>query len=175
MIDFTHIKYGVLIAIISILFGGLMGLSFGCCEESIKTSLNSGGNAALETKYQGDRAKMDKVVKKSWVSFKRAQFHSQTMGAIAIAFSLLIAWLKFSPRLQLGISLLSGLGSLGYGVFWLLSGILAPGMGSTSSAKEAVGLVAQASGSSFFVAGVALFAVLIYKMFVQPERGEKTP
>ena len=64
MIDFAHIKYGVLIAIISILFGGLMGLSFGCCEESIKMSLNSDANAALETKYQGDRAKLDKVVKK---------------------------------------------------------------------------------------------------------------
>ncbi len=174
MIDFTHIKYGVLIAIISILFGGLMGLSFGCCEESIKMSLNSDANAALETKYQGDRAKLDKVVKKSWIYFKRAHFHSQTMGVIAIVFSLLIAWLKFPPRLQLGISLLSGIGSLGYGVFWLLSGALAPGMGSTSSAKEAVGLVAQVSGASFFIAGVTLFSVLIYKMFIQPGKKEET-
>jgi hypothetical protein len=174
MIDFTHIKYGILIAIIAILFGGLMGLSFGCCEESIKASLNSSGNAALETKYQGDQAKMDKVVKKSWVYYKRAHFHSQTMGVIAIVFSLLVAWLKFSPRLQLGISLLSGLGSLGYGVFWLLSGTLAPGMGSTGAAKEAVGLIAQASGGAFFISGVAVFSVLIYKMFIQPGRDEKT-
>lgn len=175
MLDFSHIKYGVLIAIVAILFGGLMGLSFGCCEESIKTSLNSAGNAALETKYKGDRAKMDKVVKKSWVYLKRAHLHSQTMGVIAIAFSLLVAWLKFPPRVQMGVSLLSGLGSLGYGVFWLLSGGLAPGMGSTGSAKEAVGLIAQASGGSFFVAGVTLFAVLIYKMFIQPGRGEEAP
>jgi hypothetical protein len=76
---------------------------------------------------------------------------------------------------QLGVSLLSGLGSLGYGVFWLLSGYLAPGMGSTGSAKEAVGLVAQASGGSFFVAGVVLFSVLIYKMFIEPGKNEKTP
>ncbi|MEK9629331.1 MAG: hypothetical protein VW455_09960 [Nitrospinota bacterium] len=41
MIKFTHIKYGVLVAIIAILYGGLMGLSFGCCEESIKRTLNS--------------------------------------------------------------------------------------------------------------------------------------
>ncbi len=174
MIDFAHIKYGVLIAIIAILFGGLMGLSFGCCEESIKSSLNKDANAALEAKYQGDRAKMDKVVKKSWVYFKRAHFHSQTMGVIAIVFSLLVAWLKFPPKLQLGISLLSGIGSLGYGVFWLLSGALAPGMGSTGSAKEAVGLIAQASGGSFFIAGVTLFAVLIYKMFSQPKRDGQT-
>ena len=36
MINFTHIKYGVLVAIMAILYGGMMGLSFGCCEESIK-------------------------------------------------------------------------------------------------------------------------------------------
>ena len=36
MINFTHIKYGVLVAIIAILYGGMMGLSFGCCEKALK-------------------------------------------------------------------------------------------------------------------------------------------
>ena len=150
---------------IAILFGGSMGLSFGCCEDDVKGILKSGAEKAMAGVYAGDQAKADKVVKKSWVYMKRAHLHSQTMGVISIAFSLLVAWLSFPARAQLGISLLSGLGSLGYGVFWMLSGYLAPGMGSTGAAKESVGLIAQASGGAFFVAGVSLFALLVYRMF----------
>ena len=99
---------------------------------------------------------------------KRAHLHSRTMGVISIAFSLLVAWLSFPARAQLGISLLSGLGSLGYGVFWMVSGFLAPGMGSTGAAKESIGLIAQASGGAFFIAGVSLFGLLVYRMFAKP-------
>ena len=152
----------------AILFGGLMGLSFGCCEDTIKNTLKAGAKEALSGVYKGDQAKADKVVKKSWVYMKRAHLHSQTMGVISIAFSLLVAWLNFSARAQMGVSLLSGLGSLGYGFFWMVSGYLAPGMGSTGAAKESVGLIAQASGGAFFVAGVTLFGLVVYKMFIKP-------
>jgi len=167
MVEFSHIKYGVLVAIISILFGGSMGLSFGCCEDNIKAILNGNADKALSGVYEGDQAKADKVVKKSWIYMKRAHLHSQTMGVISIAFSLLVAWLSFPARAQIGISLLSGFGSLGYGVFWLLSGFLAPGMGSTGAAKESVALIAQASGAAFFIAGLSLFGLLAYRMFVK--------
>ncbi len=163
--EFSHIKYGVLVAMMAILFGGSLGLSFGCCEDNIKDILNRSAEKALSEVYKGDQAKADKVVKKSWVYMKRAHLHSQTMGVISIAFSLLAAWLSFPARLQLGISLLSGLGSLGYGVFWMGSGFLAPGMGSTGAAKESIALIAQASGGAFFVAGVSLFGLLVYRMF----------
>ncbi len=167
MIEFTHIKYGVLVAMMAILFGGLMGLSFGCCEDSIKDVFKASADKAMSDVYKGDQAKADKVIKKSWVYMKRAHLHSQTMGVISIAFSLLAAWLSFPARMQLGISLLSGLGSLGYGFFWMVSGFLAPGMGSTGAAKESVALIAQASGGAFFVAGVSLFGLLAYRMFVK--------
>jgi hypothetical protein len=169
MILFTHVKYGILIAMIAILFGGLMGLSFGCCEDDVKGFLKAEAQSVSQEKYGGVQEKMDKVTNKSWVYMKRAHLHSQTMGVIAIAFSLLVAWLNFNPKIQLGVSLLSGFGSLGYGVFWLLAALLAPSMGGTHAAKEAVGLIAQASGASFFVAGVTVFAVLAYKMFVSKQ------
>ncbi len=167
MVDFSHIKYGVLVAMIAILFGGSLGLSFGCCEDNIKDILKSGSEKALSGVYKGDQAKADKVVKKSWIYMKRAHLHSQTMGVISIAFSLLVAWLSFPARAQLGVSLLSGLGSLGYGIFWLLAGFLAPGMGSTGAAQESVALIAQVSGAAFFAAGVTLFGLIVYKMFIK--------
>ena len=167
MIDFSHIKYGVLVAMIAILFGGVMGLSFGCCEDTIKGVFKVDAEDALSEVYQGDQAKAEKVIKKSWVYMKRAHLHSQTMGVISIVFSLLVAWLNFPVFAQLVVSLLSSLGSLGYGVFWLVAGFLAPGMGSTGAAKESVALIAQASGGAFFVAGVILFGLITYKMFVK--------
>jgi len=167
MIDFSHIKYGVLVAMIAILFGGVMGLSFGCCEDTIKDIFKVDAEDALSEVYQGDQAKAKKVIKKSWVYMKRAHLHSQTMGVISIVFSLLVAWLNFPVFAQLVVSLLSSLGSLGYGVFWLVAGFLAPGMGSTGAAKESVALIAQASGGAFFVAGVILFGLIAYKMFVK--------
>lgn len=166
--DFSHIKYGVVLALLAILFGGSLGLSFGCCEDDIKSLLKGNAASVLAEKYEGKQELADKVTKKAWVYLKRAHLHSQTMGVIAIAFSLLVAGLKFPARVQLGISLLSGFGSLGYGSFWLFSALLAPGMGSTGTAKEAVGLIAQGSGGSFFIASLTLFGFLIYKMFVKP-------
>ena len=139
----------------------------------LKITLKADATEALSGVYKGDQAKADKVVKKSWVYMKRAHLHSQTMGVISIAFSLLVAWLNFPVRAQMVVSLLSGLGSLGYGFFWMVSGYLAPGMGSTGAAKESVGLIAQASGGSFFVAGVTLFGLFVYKMFIKPAAGIK--
>ncbi len=165
--EFSHVKYGVLVAMVAILFGGSLGLSFGCCEDDIKGVLKGSAEKVLSGVYGDDQAKANKVVKKSWVYMKRAHLHSQTMGVISIAFSLLVAWLSFPARAQMGISLLSGLGSMGYGVFWLLAAFLAPGMGSTGAAKESIALIAQASGAAFFIAGVSLFGLLAYRMFVK--------
>ena len=163
----------MLVAIIAILYGGMMGLSFGCCEESIKKNLNISAQKAMTTKYDGNQAKVDEIVKKSWTYMKRAHLHSQTMGVISIAFSLLVAWLAYPAKAQLAISLLSGFGSLGYGLFWMLAGYRAPEMGSTGAAKESVGLIAQASGGAFFVSGLLLFSILIYRIFIMKTLTEK--
>lgn len=167
--EFTHIKYGMVLALLAILFGGSLGLTFGCCEHSIKSLLKEKAANVLTEKYEGKQELADKVIKKSWIYMKRAHFHSQTMGIIAITFSLLIAWLKFPPQVQFGISFLSGFGSLGYGFFWLFSALLAPGLGSTGAAKKSVELIAQGSAGAFFMASVTLFGFLIHKMFIKKQ------
>ena len=165
--DFNHVKYGIVLALLSILFGGLLGLSFGCCEDSVKSLLKEKAANVLKEKYDGKQELADKVIKKSWIYIKRAHFHSQTMGIIAVVFCLLVTWLKFPPQLQFGISFLSGFGSLGYGFFWLSAALLAPGLGSTGAAKESVELLAQGSAGPFFIASVGLFGFLIYKLFIK--------
>lgn len=164
--DFSHIKLGLALAMGSILFGGFMGLGFGCCEDFFKDKFKKDANSVLEEKYKNDQSKADRVSKKSWVYMKRAHLHSLTMGVISIVLSLIAAGLAFPPLLQAGISFMSGLGAIGYGVFWLLAGFLAPGMGSTEIAKETVGLLAQASTLSFMIAAIGLFCMFGYKVFI---------
>ena len=76
-------------------------------------------------------------------------------------------WLNFPSKFQISISILSGVGSLGYGMFWLISGYLAPVMGSTGSAKESVAFLAQLSGASFFIASASTFVLLAKKIFLE--------
>ena len=101
--DFTYIKFGLALAMLAILFGGLMGLGFGCCEETFKDTFKKQAASVLEEKYNGDQSKADDVAKKSWAYMKRAHLHSQTMGVISIVLSLVAAGLVFPPFLQTGI------------------------------------------------------------------------
>lgn len=54
-----------------------------------------------------------------------------------------------------------------YGIAIVLTAMLAPGMGSTHAAKESVSLIAQLSGGAFFVSGVAVFCLVLLKLFAQ--------
>ena len=167
--NFTHIKIGLAFAMSSILFGGLLGMSFGCCEDTYKDTFKKNANSVLKEKYNNNQSKVNKVLKKSWVYMKRAHLHSLTMGVISIVISLIAAGLAFPPLLQTVISLLSGLSSIGYGLFWLMAGFLAPSMGSTGAAKETVGLLGQVSTLSFMIAVASLFFMFVYKVFYRQQ------
>ena len=69
--DFNHVKYGIVLALLSILFGGLLGLTFGCCEDSVKSLLKEKAANVLKEKYNGKQELADKVIKKSAVLSKK--------------------------------------------------------------------------------------------------------
>ena len=54
--EFSHVKYGVLVAMVAILFGGSLGLSFGCCEDDIKGVLKGSAEKVLSGVYGDDQA-----------------------------------------------------------------------------------------------------------------------
>jgi len=64
-VELKYIRYGIVLALLSILFGGLLGLSFGCCEGSIKSLLKEKAANVLSEKYAGKQELADKVIKKS--------------------------------------------------------------------------------------------------------------
>jgi len=148
------IAIGACLALLSILFGFLLGGGFGYAEDAFKDRLAASGAAALETAYQGDVAAKDAVVSKSWSYLQRAHLHAGAIGSAALA-AIAILLLIARPSTLASLSALSfGAGALLYSIFWLWAGFIAPGMGSTGAAKESLQLIAVPG------AGLALIGAL---------------
>jgi hypothetical protein len=146
---------GIVLGLLAIALGFGMGAAFGVSEDSLKAGLATSGEAVLDSAYGGDRDAMTKVVKKSWQYYKRAHLHANALGTTAIACTLLLALLGTPGwRERIAAGALGG-GALLYGTFWLLAGSMAPGLGGTGAAKEALSFVAI-PGSGLCMIGLAL-------------------
>lgn len=161
---------GLLLGLLAIAFGFGMGAAFGAAEDSLKAGLSASGEAALEVAYRGDREAMNAVVKKSWQYYKRAHLHANALGTTAVACSVLLALLGTPGwRERAGAGAL-GAGALIYGVFWWLAGSMAPGLGSTGAAKEALSFVAiPGSGLCLIGLGLTLWS-LIARTWMAPRQ-----
>lgn len=133
---------GFVLALLAILFGFLLGGTFGVAEDLIKGQLRSSADAVLDSVYHGDTAKRDAVVKKSWTYLKRAHLHGGAIGAAALGSILLLALMGSPGALEKSAAAAFGAGALLYPSFWLAAGFSAPAVGSTHDAKEALGFLA---------------------------------
>jgi len=133
---------GAILALVSILFGFLLGGLFGAVEDTIKGQLRASADAVIDTVYEGDEARRDKIVAKSWSYLKRAHLHGGAIGAAALAAIVLLGLMGGVGTLERVSSFALGGGALLYAVFWLIAGFMAPGLGSTSEAKEALNFLA---------------------------------
>ncbi len=155
---------GVLFALISILFGFGLGGLFGSIEGTIKDSLNYRADLVIDTVYKGDLDKKEAVLAKSWSYMKRAHLHGGAIGAVALSVSLLLILLGNAGRLETLSSTALGLGALLYSVFWLLAAFAAPGLGSTSAAKEALIYIAV-PGAGLSILGLLGSLVAVLKAY----------
>lgn len=160
MVALRSVRWGLAFALLAVAFGFAMGVLFGANEEAMKGHLKAEGEAVLAEKYGGDAARLKTVLDKSWVYFQRAHLHGGGIGAIALALCLLLAALPGAPaRLAPLAALSSGVGALGYSVFWLLAGLKAPALGGTGAAKESLEWLAVPS-SGLAVVGLLLTLLL---------------
>ncbi|MFT5622842.1 MAG: hypothetical protein ACI9FZ_000769 [Bacteroidia bacterium] len=160
---------GLLLALLTILFGQGMGIVFGLNEDSIKSRLKGDAANVLETVYRGDTMASQAVVDKSWSYMKRAHLHAGGMGTTAIALVVVLCLFGASPRAIALISLALGAGGLGYSAFWMWAGFRAPGLGSTGFAKESLAWLAMPSAGGFVVATIAVFIVLLIRTLSKSE------
>ncbi|MCZ6678084.1 MAG: hypothetical protein O7E52_12620 [Candidatus Poribacteria bacterium] len=134
----VEVRFGILFALLTLIYGFGLGGVFGGFEDGIKGHLKAKAQNVLDTKYNNDETKMKQVTDKSWVYFKRAHLHANGLGTSALALIFLLSFLPVASRLKSIIALGVGIGSLGYAMFWMFAGLRAPGMGSTGAAKESL-------------------------------------
>jgi hypothetical protein len=136
------IAVGACLSLLAILFGFVLGGAFGAVESSIKKRLDDSGTAVLQSVYKGDVAAKDAVVKKSWEYLQRAHLHGGAIGTAALASVMALILLCRLGRLAKVSALAVSSGALIYSLFWFFAGLTAPGLGSTSVAKESLSFVA---------------------------------
>lgn len=162
---------GMVLAILTILFGQGMGIVFGLNEDSIKSRLKNDAAEVQETVYKGDEVASKAIVDKSWTYMKRAHLHAGGMGTTAIALVIVLCFVGASRKLITLISFALGAGGLGYSIFWMWAGFRAPGLGSTDAAKESLKLLAMPSSGGFVLGTVAVF--ILFLMWMLANRGRE--
>ena len=156
---------GLLLAVLTLLFGFFLGVVFGLNEDAIKSRLVASAAAVDVAIYQQDAAAAKAVVDKSWAYMQRAHLHAGSLGAVAAILSLVLVALRTAPRIATVLSAALGAGGLGYSVFWMWAGFRAPGLGSTGAAKESLAWLAIPS-SGMVVAATVAVALLIARQLL---------
>jgi len=160
---------GILLAFASIAFGFGLGIAFGAAEDDLKDHLHASAQAVLESVYAGDESQAGSVVGKAWTYFKRAHLHANGLGTTALAASLLLALLGPPGVLARLSSFGLGAGAFFYSAYWLIAGLMAPELGSTSAAKESLTWLAIPS-SGACVAGLSGTLICLIRAIVRPHR-----
>ena len=161
---------GLAVAVLTILFGFAMGGVFGLNEDIIKDRLAGSAAAVTATVYHGDAAAAEPVVAKSWAYMQRAHLHGGAIGTAAVGMIVVLLLIGATPRVTRVLALALGIGGLGYSLFWLWAGFLAPGLGSTGAAKESLRWLAMPSAGAVMLATAAV-AFLCIRAVVRGRRG----
>ncbi|MDN3512217.1 MAG: hypothetical protein QY310_08130 [Candidatus Jettenia sp. CY-1] len=153
---------GMILALLTLLYGFGLGAAFGTAEDGMKGSLKTSAQEVYETVYKGDKAEMLKVTDKSWMYLKRAHLHANGMGAASLVMIILLSFLKGQSVMRVITAIGLGAGALGYSLFWLFAGMMAPGLGSTGLAKETLAWLAIPSGGIFLSGTIAVLVVFVW-------------
>jgi hypothetical protein len=155
---------GLALALLAVLFGFAMGGVFGLNEDIIKGRLAASAAAVTTTVYHGDAAAAEPVVAKSWEYMQRAHLHGGAIGTAALGMILVMLLIGTAPRTVRILGLALGAGALGYAVFWLWAGFLAPGLGSTGAAKESLRWLAMPSAGALMLGTAAVSFICLRAM-----------
>lgn len=156
---------GLATSVLTILFGQGLGIVFGLNEDAIKGRLRDSASAVQATVYKGDAAAMKPVLEKSWVYMQRAHLHSGAMGTTAVGLIVLLCLLGTGRGTTAGLGAALGCGGLGYSIYWMWAGFLAPGLGGTSAAKAKLAWLAMPSSGAYVLATGAVLGVLLVHAF----------
>ncbi len=119
--EIRTVRPGLLLAMLTLLFGIGMGVAFGVNEDGIKGWIAQ----SVDANAQAHDAKSQSKI---WRYAQRAHFHATGVGAFTLGMILLVAFTSMKPALKRAVSVLLGIGGF-YSLAWLSMLLLAPSMG----------------------------------------------
>jgi len=131
-------KWGIIFSLLSLVFGFGIGIMFGGFEEQMEEKMKARGMVVLQEVYQGDEEKLDNAVGRGMNYIKRAHIHGNGLGTSALALIFVLTFVVASQNIKKYTALAAGIGALGYAFYWFLAGWMAPALGGTGVAKEAL-------------------------------------
>ena len=157
-IDLKVIKIGLLITLLSLVFGIGLGIAFGAKEEVFKNYISE--NIQANPTVHDDKSK-DKI----WRYVQRAHFHSAGIAAYSLALILLILVSKMKNQMKSLSSTLIGIGTL-YPFSWYLMFLLAPTIGRDAAHSHILTeSIVYVSTGAFLIGLFMIFSSLFFNIF----------
>jgi hypothetical protein len=160
--EINGIRVGLLLVMLTLIFGIGMGTYFGVAEDSVKTYISDGVAAHPEVHDE-------KSTSKIWRYAQRSHFHATGISAFSIGLILLIMFSNLKPSLKAFSSTLVGLGGL-YPMSWFSMFILAPSLGREAAHHHIITEIFTYVGGGGLLLGLAILcANLFFNMFSDPK------
>ena len=159
-IDLKVIKIGLLITLLSLLFGIGLGVVFGAKEEVFKNYISQ--NIQANPTLHDDKSK-DKI----WRYVQRAHFHSAGIASYSLALLLIILVSKMKTNAKSFSSTMIGIGTL-YPLSWYLMFYLAPQIGRDAAHNHILTeSIVYISTSAFLIGLFMIFSSIFLDKFNQ--------
>ena len=153
-IEIDSVKIGLLLVMLTLLFGIGLGVTFGIVEDSVKTYISEGVAAHPDLHDEQSNGKI-------WRYAQRAHFHATGIAAFSIGLVLLVLHSSLGIKAKKLASVLIGLGGL-YPLSWFTMFILAPGIGRNAAHHHFMTEAFTYVGVTGLVAGIALLVANLY-------------
>ena len=154
MIDIKPVRIGLVLCLLTILFGYSIGAVFGAKNAELKGYFKEQVYVVNADTFPD--AKTQKLhFEKAKGYTKRAHLHAAAIGSAALATILVLGFVNIEEKKKKVASLLVGVGASGYGIFvWSLMAYFTPILGK-HGAHEAIAWLAIPTGLSLML-GTAL-------------------
>jgi len=151
MNDIQAIRPGLILAMLTLIFGISMGVLFGANEDAVKGYIEQGITTNTDVHDE-------KSASKIWRYAQRAHFHATGVGAFSLAMILLVGLTSMTRRYKKITATLIGVGSM-YSLSWLMMFLLSPSIGRSAAHHSILTEVITKITVGSMLLGVALLCM----------------
>lgn len=162
MLQLDSVRLGLALALLTLLFGIVMGIVFGINEDGVKDYINAGITA---NPNHHDEKSADKI----WRYAQRSHFHATGIGAFTLGLIVLVSLTGMSKQLKQFSATLIGLGGL-YALSWFSMFLLAPSVGRDAAHEALVTKLLVYVGTGGLLLGLGILSANLFFKVGQARR-----